>query len=76
MKDFWRNDYDRKRIIKSHRTPAQRISGFEKEKQDCFPMLCYNSPILYRVRVDKGGDERDCIFPRTWLADLRHFAGS
>lgn len=46
MKDFWRNDYDRKRIIKSHRTPAQRISGFEKEKQDCFHLLCYNSPIL------------------------------
>ena len=46
MKDFWRNDYDRKRIIKSHRTPAQLISGFEKEKQDCFHLLCYNSPIL------------------------------
>lgn len=74
MKDFWRNDYDRKRIIKSHRTPAQRISGFEKEKQDCFPLLCYNSLIL--CRMDKYRDEGDCIFPRTWLADLRHFAGS
>ena len=74
MKDFWRNDYDRKRIIKSHRTPAQRISGFEKEKQDCFPLLCYNSPIL--CRMDKYKDEGDCIFPRIWLADLRHFVSS